>query len=176
MTYFVEVYGRSIELEVEDRPGGGFRVRGPDGAEHDIDYLETSAHEASVLIDGKSTTFWFSDTNGAGAGAISVSDGRNAFAVRAVDERTRLEESILGKKLAGRGGGEVRSIMPGIVTRVLVKEGDAVEAGTPLLCIEAMKMENEVKAETAGVVKRVLVGPGKTVAAGQALVEITAAA
>ena len=55
--------------------------------------------------------------------------------------------------------------MPGIVTRLLVKEGDPVQPGTPILCIEAMKMENEVKAETSGVVKRLLVGPGKTVPA-----------
>lgn len=170
MKYFVDVDGRSLELDVDELPDGSYRVRGP-GGEHAVDYLETTPHEASVLIDGRSTTFWFSDGNE----SVSVSNGRDSFQVHAVDERTRLEESILGKNLAGRGGGEVRSIMPGIVTRVLVKEGDEVKAGTPLLCIEAMKMENEVKAEAPGVVKRILVAAGKTVSAGQPLVEIAPA-
>lgn len=166
MKYFVEVNGRSIELEVEELPAGKFRVRGP-GGEHAVDYLETSAHEASIVIDGRSTTFWFSEPNG----ATRVSDGRESFEVRAMDERAKLEASIFGHKMGGRGG-DVRSIMPGIVTRVLVKEGDAIVAGTPLLCIEAMKMENEIKADAAGIVRKVLVAAGKTVQSGETLLEV----
>lgn len=168
MKYFVEVSGRSFELEVEPRPDGRYVVR-DGGREHGVDYLETSAHEASILIDGRSATFWFSEARG---GRAQVSDGRDHFEVRAVDERTRLEEAILGRKTAGRSAGEVRAIMPGIVSRVLVQEGDRVEGGTPLLCVEAMKMENEVKAEVAGVVRKILVAAGRTVNAGDVLVEV----
>jgi biotin carboxyl carrier protein len=166
--YFVEVYGKSYELDVESTPDGKYVVRG-EGGEHVVDYLETTPHEASLLIDGCSTTFWFSEPRG---GAVLASDGRDSFELRAVDERTRLEESILGRKMAGRGASEVRSIMPGIVTRVLVKEGDLVEAGHPLLCIEAMKMENEIKAEGPGIVRKIFVAAGKTVNAGEALVDM----
>jgi biotin carboxyl carrier protein len=168
--YFVDVLDRSYELEVDALPDGTYRVRGP-GGEHVVDYLETSAHEASLLIDGRSKAFWFSEPRG---GQVIVSDGRASYPVHAVDERARLEEAILGRKAGGRGSGEVRAIMPGIVTRLLVKEGDAVQPGTPLLCVEAMKMENEVKAETAGVVKKLHVAPGKTVNSGDALAEIAA--
>jgi biotin carboxyl carrier protein len=165
--YFVEVNkDTTFELEVDELPDGRFRVRGQ-GVEHVVDYLETTAHEASIVIGGRSKTFWFSEA----AGATQVSDGRDSFAVNAMDERTKLEASIFGAKI-GRGGGDVRSIMPGIVTRVLVKEGDAVVAGAPLLCIEAMKMENEIKSEAAGVVRKVFVGPGKTVQTGEPLVEL----
>jgi acetyl-CoA/propionyl-CoA carboxylase biotin carboxyl carrier protein len=132
-----------------------------------VDYLETTAHEASIVIGGRSRTFWFHEANG----TMQVSDGRDAFEVSALDERAKLEASIFGAKI-GRGAGEVRSIMPGIVTRVLVKEGDSVVPGAPLLCIEAMKMENEIKSEVAGVVRKVLVSAGKTVTAGEPLVEV----
>jgi biotin carboxyl carrier protein len=120
-----------------------------------------------VVIDGRSRTFWFSGVNG----TTRVSDGVHGFEVRVMDERAKLEASIFGMK-PGRGAGEVRSIMPGIVTRVLVKEGDAVVPGTALLCIEAMKMENEIKAESAGIVQRVFVAAGRTVTAGEPLVEV----
>ena len=53
--------------------------------------------------------------------------------------------------------------MPGRVLKVLVAEGDAVEAGQALVIVEAMKMENEVKARAAAVVDKVLVQAGATV-------------
>ncbi|MGB9880508.1 MAG: biotin/lipoyl-containing protein [Anaerolineae bacterium] len=62
------------------------------------------------------------------------------------------------------------AIMPGRVLRVLVKEGDHVQAGEVLCVLEAMKMENELHAHAAGVVLRVLVKPGQTVEAGQSLI------
>jgi biotin carboxyl carrier protein len=164
--YFVEIYDKQFEFDVEELPDGTFRVIDAEG-EHTVDYLETTSHEASLLIDGCSTTYWFHGENG----NVLVSDGRDTFKAHAVDERARVEESIFGQKQS-RGGGEIRSIMPGIVTRVLVSEGQVVEHGTPLLCIEAMKMENEIKSEVAGAVKRILVAPGKTVNAGEVLVEI----
>ena len=42
--------------------------------------------------------------------------------------------------------------MPGKVLQVLVKEGDVVEEGQPLLVLEAMKMENVIKAAANGTV------------------------
>jgi biotin carboxyl carrier protein len=158
---------RTIELEVDPLPDGSFRVTGPGGT-HRIDYLETTQNEASLIIDGRSKTFWFIESQG----EVTIHDGRTGMVARAVDERTRLSDAIFGHKASGHGSGEVRSIMPGIVTRLLVKEGDPVKPGSPLLCIEAMKMENEVRAETSGLVTRLLVAPGATVAAGQPLVEI----
>jgi len=167
--YFVTIRGDSMVLELEELPDGSFRARGPDG-EHMVDYVETTPHEASVRIDGRSLTYWYSDKNG----TTSVSDARSRFDVQVLDERARLEASIFGKKLGGRGAGEVRSIMPGIVTRVFVKEGDAVEPGMPLLCIEAMKMENEIRADARGIVRRILASAGKTVNAGDPLVDLGA--
>lgn len=59
-----------------------------------------------------------------------------------------------------------------MVAKLAVKEGDAVAAGHPLACIEAMKMEMWVTAAAAGRVLRVAVGEGAQVAAQSLLVEL----
>lgn len=75
---------------------------------------------------------------------------------------------------AGTGSGKMTSSMPGRIVRVLVAEGDVVTKGTPVLVVEAMKMENEVKAPIDGVVAEILVSPGDAVDAGASLLRIEA--
>ena len=69
-------------------------------------------------------------------------------------------------------GGEVRSLMPGRVTSILVKEGEAVKEGTPLLILEAMKMQNEITSPIAGEVKSVIAKEGATVKKDSVLILI----
>jgi propionyl-CoA carboxylase alpha chain len=57
------------------------------------------------------------------------------------------------------------SPMPGLLVRLHVREGDAVEPGQPLATVEAMKMENILRAQRAGTVKAVAATEGTTVAA-----------
>ncbi|WMR31380.1 acetyl-CoA carboxylase biotin carboxyl carrier protein subunit, partial [Metapseudomonas otitidis] len=59
--------------------------------------------------------------------------------------------------------------MCGSVWKVLVEPGQHVEAGTPLLVVEAMKMELAVTAPVSGRVKAVRCQPGKAVTPGDAL-------
>ena len=66
-------------------------------------------------------------------------------------------------------GGQVISPMPGLVLEVLVSVGDTVSAGTPLVKIEAMKMENEIPAPANGTVKEILVKKGDRVATDEVL-------
>ncbi|WP_298830412.1 biotin carboxylase N-terminal domain-containing protein [uncultured Piscinibacter sp.] len=68
--------------------------------------------------------------------------------------------------------GHARAPVAGVVARLAVGEGDAVAAGQPLACVEAMKMEMWVAAGAAGRVARVAVRPGQQVAAGTLLVEL----
>jgi glutaconyl-CoA/methylmalonyl-CoA decarboxylase subunit gamma len=63
--------------------------------------------------------------------------------------------------------------LPGLVLDVLVKEGDAVKAGQPLLVMEAMKMENQIQAPFDGTVKRVFVQKAANICEGDKLVEIS---
>ncbi len=70
--------------------------------------------------------------------------------------------------------GSLAAPMPGTVQRILVEEGDSVDAGDVLMLLEAMKMELTVVAPAAGVVVAVLVAEGELVAAGQRLIEVEA--
>ena len=72
----------------------------------------------------------------------------------------------------GNGGNGVRAPLAGTVARVLVEDGQAIEAGDVLVVLEAMKMETEITAPEAGTVGAVLVSVGDAVAGGQALVEV----
>ncbi|ERH53087.1 urea carboxylase [Ectopseudomonas chengduensis] len=67
----------------------------------------------------------------------------------------------------------VAAEMSGSVWKVLVEPGQYVEAGTPLLVVEAMKMELAVTAPVAGTIKSLRCTPGKAVTPGDALLLLT---
>ncbi|MCF6742767.1 acetyl/propionyl/methylcrotonyl-CoA carboxylase subunit alpha [Blastococcus sp. KM273128] len=92
--------------------------------------------------------------------------------VTALREHERLASS------AGQAGGDgaVTSPMPGTVTVVRASVGDEVEAGTPLLVVEAMKMEHVLTAPIAGTVTELGVTAGQTVALDERVALVTPAA
>ncbi len=79
-----------------------------------------------------------------------------------------------GARVSAGGTGEQRLVapMPGRVQRVLVAEGDAVDAGQGLVVVEAMKMENELSVPRGGRVTRIDVQEGVSVEAGRLLVVV----
>lgn len=83
-------------------------------------------------------------------------------------------------KLARRGRGadiargELHAPMPGLVVEVLARVGDEVEAGSPLVVVEAMKMQNAFVAPVTGRVASISVTPGTPVESGQLLVTVSA--
>lgn len=62
--------------------------------------------------------------------------------------------------------------MPGLLTTLHVKAGDAVEAGQPLAVVEAMKMENILRAEKSGTVKIVNAKAGDSLAVDAVILEM----
>jgi glutaconyl-CoA decarboxylase len=99
---------------------------------------------------------------------VTVDGVRHECAVE--DERERAAH--LAAASAPKGSVTVRAPMPGIVRALLVKPGDDVKAGQPLVILEAMKMENELRAEHAGTVKEVKAAAGGPVDGGAALLVI----
>ncbi len=77
---------------------------------------------------------------------------------------------------AAGGDGKVRAAMNGRVVAVLVKAGDKVAAGQPVMMLEAMKMEHVHTAGVAGTVSSIDVAEGEQVTTGKIVVEIEAAA
>lgn len=73
---------------------------------------------------------------------------------------------------ASHSPGTVLAPMAGLVVKVLAKNGDKVEAGQPVLVMEAMKMEHVVKAPSSGFVHGLQIAPGQQVSDGSALFTI----
>lgn len=78
------------------------------------------------------------------------------------------------KAAASNGDGKVRAAMNGRVVAVLVKPGDRVTAGQPVMTLEAMKMEHVHKAGIDGVVAAIDVAEGEQVTTGRIVAEIGA--
>ena len=68
--------------------------------------------------------------------------------------------------------GAVRSTMQGMVVKLKVSEGDAVNAGDVVAVVEAMKMENDIQTPHGGVVERIYTGEGERVETGDILMVI----
>lgn len=66
----------------------------------------------------------------------------------------------------------MKSMLPGTVSKILVKVGDKVSKGQVLVIIESMKMENEMECDVDGAVKEILVNESDHVVAGQDLLVI----
>jgi pyruvate carboxylase subunit B len=83
-----------------------------------------------------------------------------------------VQQAIGGKRPKATKDGHVTTSMPGNIVDVLVKVGDSVTGGQPVLVTEAMKMETEVQAPIAGKVTNVYVKKGDAVTPGETLIEI----
>jgi biotin carboxyl carrier protein len=164
----VWIDGRTSRLEVS---GNGFRYArdGGEAIEHEFSATPLTPGSWSVLIGGRSYTVIASPTLTGGAGASEVIVNGRAFAVEVFDPREMRARRSAG---AGEGRQNIAAMMPGKVVRVLVTQGDAVEAGQGLIVVEAMKMQNEMKTPKAGRVIEVKTKPDATVAAGEVLMVI----
>jgi len=68
---------------------------------------------------------------------------------------------------------DVKAPMPGLVLKVMVETGQAINKGDALVVLEAMKMENILKAPSDGIVKKILVTKGDKVEKNQVMVNMT---
>ena len=73
---------------------------------------------------------------------------------------------------AAAGANSVTAPLPGNINDVKVAVGQTVKAGTVLVILEAMKMENEIVAPKDGTVSRIFVQKGAVVQTGDPLVNI----
>ncbi|WP_326838046.1 acetyl-CoA carboxylase biotin carboxylase subunit [Amycolatopsis rhabdoformis] len=93
---------------------------------------------------------------------------RDGFGFAFADQEVRL-----AARGEAAGAGPVTSPMPGTVLVVKVAQGDVVAAGTPLLVVEAMKMEHTVTAPIDGVVSELSARAGQQVALDETLAVVS---
>ena len=86
---------------------------------------------------------------------------------------TKRPKRAAASKSGGSGGsGDVIVPMQGTIVKVMVAAGDTVEAGDPIVVLEAMKMENNVCAEKSGTVTEIKVAEGDSVGGGDVVAVI----
>jgi glutaconyl-CoA/methylmalonyl-CoA decarboxylase subunit gamma len=179
MLYYISLNGREFPLtSSESSVAGRPRLAGAAGP---LDVAVLSAAEggrpALVVVDGAVYRVQV------GARPKGSSPRRAAEPLRTVINgqpvsmtlETELERRVRpNRNKTAVTQSRVLAPMPGRVVKVNVRAGDVVEAGAPLLGIEAMKMENELLAPSAGKIAKVTVQVGSTVEADQELIVIEA--
>lgn len=124
-----------------------------------------------VLKDGKAYHCQVEDFNFVDKQMTLVVNGHR-FEVQLADEFDLLVHSMGLDATADQGAKDVFAPMPGLVLDILVSPGDVVEKGTPLLILEAMKMENVIKAEGEGIIKEIPLQKGMAVDKKQLLIRL----
>jgi acetyl-CoA/propionyl-CoA carboxylase, biotin carboxylase, biotin carboxyl carrier protein len=148
----VWVRGRSSAVEVQ--VGSGKPVRAS---------AARDGGELTVTLDGVTSRYAVVH---AGGQVWLAADGR----VTALREHERLHAAAEG----AAADGAVTAPMPGTVTVVRAAVGDRVEAGAPLLVVEAMKMEHVLTAPLAGTVTELGVTAGQQVRLDERVAVVTA--
>ncbi len=135
-----------------------------DGTEMNASVAEVAPNTFSVLLNGESHQIRIAPrTNG----TLTLYSGFAEYQAEVSDPR--LWRGRKHGALQAEGRQQITAPMPGKVVRVLVSEGDAVEAGQGLLVVEAMKMQNEIRSPKAGKVEKLLAKENQAVNAGDVL-------
>jgi biotin carboxyl carrier protein len=160
MIYDVTIDGKNYRVDL-DRQDGQWSCR-LDGRELELDAALVRSNILSLRLNDAAHEITLESANS----NLRVWVGSTPFIVEVRDPR-----SLRGRKRSAEDQGrrKITAAMPGKVVRLLVREGDAVEAGAGLMVVEAMKMQNEVKSPKKGAVHKIFFAENATVNAGDVL-------
>jgi len=133
--------------------------------------LVVNGQEFPCKVDGKSIQVGGNPHAVEIAGGTATVDGI-AYAIEVVGLQEEKQGRRAARSLSGDETGAITAIMPGLIVKVLKKEGDAVVAGDVVMILEAMKMRNELRAKQAGVVRKISAREGESVEIRQVLAVI----
>lgn len=92
------------------------------------------------------------------------------YTVKINDHIDQILEELGMTSLSVAKVSDIKAPMPGTILSIAVKAGDTVEKGTPLLILEAMKMENVIKSPGDGTVRSISVTQGDNVEKNELLI------
>lgn len=140
--------GKKVELKI-------------DGKTYQVEIRSLTADNARVLVDGREVRV-----------DINVPQDTSR-APKSVTKKAAAPAKAPAARPAQASTKSLLSLMPGVVIKVLAKEGQQVAAGDVLLVLEAMKMENEIRSDRSGTIGSIDVSPGQQVQTGDPLVSFT---
>ena len=148
-------------------PDGRFRVT-IDGQTREVDAKPIRPGTWSIMLDGASFVVDLDKRRNGVAASVGASEAM----LQVEDALHRRLASAASPRGAARGE-TIRAPIAGKVVKVLVAVGDTVAPGSPVIVLEAMKMENELVSERGGTVAQVAKQAGQAVDTGDLLVELT---
>ena len=135
------------------------------------DKIPVSDHLIHILKNQKSHRVQLVSMDSS-QGVVQLKIDGQIYQVQVLNETDQMVESLGMSIETGPKAGDILAPMPGKVLQVLVQSGQEVEEGTPLLVLEAMKMENILKSQASGIVQEVNVSKNETVDKNQKLIII----
>ncbi len=144
-----------IDVEIVDE-NASFVLFNFEGEEYSVNLGGLQNGKMVLNMKGKNRPVILMDTH-------YVVDGQE-FVIDA-PRRTRKKSKI-------QDLGMMKSPMPGKILKIFVQVGDEVVLGSPILVMEAMKMEHTIKASKAGVVTAIHFKVGDQVTGGVELVNV----
>jgi biotin carboxyl carrier protein len=157
-----------LELKIKDRLAKVERLKNSgnkmnfkvDDKEYEIDLVRLADGLYSAIYRGKSYNVQM--VQGITNKHFTVNTIYSTYEVEVIDAESKYRHSRQ-KDDGFNQGNSILSPMPGKVVKILVKEGDEVEAGQTVIILSAMKMESEFKAGKPGKVKAIHVKEGDLV-------------
>lgn len=131
------------------------------GNKYDVELLKVEGNNISIEVNGTSYDVELEKT---------VDTKKTPKLVRSSVPPPLTSEKKIQKQLSSKI--TIKAPLPGIITKILVKEGDVVKAGDTLLTMEAMKMENNIQTEKDGTIGSIKVREGDNVLQEAVLVEL----
>lgn len=103
---------------------------------------------------------------------LKISVNGNPYDLKIEDEYDQQVKKMGLLAVASQKVNAIMAPMPGLIIDVLVKEGQEITEGTPLLILSAMKMENIILSQGDGIIKAIAVKKEDTVEKGQLVIEM----
>jgi biotin carboxyl carrier protein len=162
LKYEVLLAGKTRIVEFTQR-NGAWKIS-LDGTPLDANAVEVAPNIFSVLLNSVSHQIRIAPRPD---GTLTLHTGLAEYQAEVTDPR-----SWRGRRhgaVEAEGRQQITAPMPGKVVRLLVKQGDSVEAGQGLLVVEAMKMQNEIRSPKSGKIEKLVAKEGQPVNAGEVL-------
>jgi biotin carboxyl carrier protein len=130
-----------------------------------IELVSIDAEEAEIRVDGRMHIVPYVIVSSTKGSTVNFAFDGEIYFIE-IEEKGRA-------RARHRRDHSTEAPMPGVVLRILVREGDVVAKGAPLLILEAMKMEHQISAGHDGAIVSVNCREGELVQTGVELVTLS---
>jgi acetyl/propionyl-CoA carboxylase alpha subunit len=170
MHFEAESNSTNYEVKVEEgRNHWALSIRKNDGSwvNYNIDKSDFRIVDKTISLMFKGHSYLI-DVQGEGTDYTVYTRG-SYRTIKIYNDEMLLHESLKSGSVSGVDD-NISAGMPGKIVKVLVKEGQEVKEGEPLLIMAAMKMENEMRANRDVIIKEIHVNDGDSVESGTNLI------